>query len=149
MKVVVAGGSGFIGEPLVRSLLTRGDEVQVLTRNPSKIKAGRALSWDGAWRDEVANADAVINLAGENVGEGRWTDERKRRIVESRVKTTRSLVEVINRGVLVNASAVGYYGPRGDETLDESASSGRGFLADVVRQWEDGAHQADAKARVV
>jgi uncharacterized protein (TIGR01777 family) len=148
MKIVVAGGSGFIGEPLVRSLVQRGDDVFVLTRSPSKVNAGRALSWDGAWRDDVANADAVINLAGENVGEGRWTAERKNRIVESRVKTTRALVDAMTRGVLVNASAIGYYGARGDEMLDENAPPGSGFLAAVVKQWEEVAREAESKVRV-
>src|SRR5207244_5229301 len=118
-----------------------GADVAVLTRNPSHVRAGRAVAWDGAWQADVANADAVINLAGENVGGGRWTAERKRRIVESRVRVTRSLVDAMNtqparKRVLVNASAVGFYGLRGDEILEEQSSPGTGFLADVVRQWE-------------
>ncbi|HKO02332.1 MAG TPA: NAD-dependent epimerase/dehydratase family protein, partial [Thermoanaerobaculia bacterium] len=81
MKIVIAGGSGFIGEPLVRALSSRGD-VAVLSRNPSKVKAGRGVAWNpreagGAWREDVANADVVVNLAGENVGAGRWTESRK------------------------------------------------------------------------
>src|SRR5688500_13827716 len=99
MKIVVAGGSGFIGEPLVQSLLARGDEVAVLTRDPARVKAGRPVQWDaqsqGAWSDEVASADAIINLAGENIGEGRWTEARKRRLIDSRLHATRALVEAL------------------------------------------------------
>src|SRR4051812_35991606 len=98
-NIVVAGGSGFIGEPLVRRLLDRGDLVSVLTRTPSKINAGRALAWDpasaGPWMDDVAAADVVINLAGENVGGGRWTEARRRRIVDSRVHATTALVRAM------------------------------------------------------
>jgi uncharacterized protein (TIGR01777 family) len=158
MKIVVSGGSGFIGEPLVRALLARGDDAAVLTRDPSRVRAGRGVQWNpsqpgGAWRDEVATAGAVVNLAGENVGEGRWTVERKRRIVESRVTATRALTGAMAEQpragrVLVNASAVGYYGLRGDEVLDEQASSGGGFLAEVVRKWEELAHEAESVARV-
>lgn len=158
MNIVVAGGSGFIGEPLVRRLVARGDEVAVLTRSASHVRAGRPLVWDGrtqgAWSDAVADADAVINLAGENVGEGRWTAERKKRLIASRLDATGALVEAMRRApqrkrVLVNASAVGLYGDRGDETLDESAARGGGFLADVVEQWEAAAREAEPHARLV
>src|SRR5690349_8074470 len=158
MRIVVAGGSGFLGEPLVQQLLARGDDVAVLTRNPNHVRAGRAVPWDGrsqgAWSDEVANADVVINLAGENVGEGRWTDERKRRLVASRLDATGAIVEALKRQpshtrTLINASAVGYYGNRGDEVLEESASPGGGFLADLVERWEAAARAAEPFARVV
>lgn len=129
MKIAVAGGTGFIGSALVDRLRGRGDDVLVLER-------GQALA-----------RDVVINLAGENVGR-RWTAERKRRILDSRVRTTNALVDA-HAPVLINASAVGFYGPRGDEILDESSSSGAGFLAEVTRQWEAAAHRADAFARVV
>lgn len=157
-KIVVAGGSGFIGEPLVRRLVARGEDVAVLTRNPAKVRAGRAVQWDprqqGAWSAEVASADAVINLAGENVGAGRWTAERKRRILGSRVDATRALVNAMraqpaHARTLVNASAIGYYGLRGDEPVDETAASGEGFLAEVTRRWEELAREAEPLARVV
>jgi uncharacterized protein (TIGR01777 family) len=158
MKVIVAGGTGFIGEPLVKRLVERGDDVSVLTRNPAKVKIGRGVLWDGrtqgAWSEAVATADAVVNLAGENVGEGRWTEERKRRLVASRLDATGAIVEALRgqssrKRVLVNASAVGYYGVRGDEVLDENASRGAGFLADLVDRWEAAARTAEASARVV
>src|SRR5947208_14318861 len=95
MKIVVAGGSGFLGEPLVRRLLARGDDVAVLTRNPSKIAAGQPVEWhppqQGSWSAEVAAADAVINLAGENIGDGRWTAKRKQRLIASRLDATNAL----------------------------------------------------------
>jgi uncharacterized protein (TIGR01777 family) len=157
MKIVIAGGSGFIGEPLVRRLLARGDDVAVLTRNPSKVRAGRAVLWnppaEGSWMDDVANADVVINLAGENVGGGRWTAERKKQIMESRVAATSALVYAMKRKpqpsrTLISASATGFYGDREDELLDENAAPGSGFLAEVTKRWEDLANAADSFARV-
>ncbi len=150
---MVAGGSGFIGQPLVKRLLERREEVVVLSRDPGKVRAGRGAAWSNA-SAEIAGADVIINLAGENVGAGRWTAERKRQILDSRVNATRTLVEAI-RGVpskprtLINASAVGYYGVRGDELLEESASNGSGFLAEVTRRWEETARGADDVARVL
>lgn len=157
MKIVVAGGSGFLGEPLVRRLVARGDDVAVLSRNPSKVEAGRGVQWDarsqGAWSAEAAAADAIVNLAGENIGEGRWTEERKKRMVSSRLDATHALVEAIRREpsrarTFVNASAIGFYGDRGDETLTESSPRGRGFLADLVEQWETAARGAESMARL-
>ena len=157
-KIVVAGGSGFIGEPLVRRLLARGDEVAVLTRNPSKVHAGRALAWDpaaeGSWMDGVAAADVVINLAGENVGGGRWTEARKRRVVESRVLATTALVNTMRRQTgksrtFISASAIGFYGDRGNEPIDERSPAGTGFLPEVTKRWEELAREAEPFARVV
>ena len=157
-KIVVAGGSGFIGEPLVRRLVARGDDVAVLTRNPSSVHAGRAVAWtppgEGAWSEEAANADVVINLAGENVGGGRWTETRKKRVMESRVAATNALVSAMSHKpdklrTFVSASAIGIYGDRGDEPIDESSAPGSGFLTDVTRRWEELARAADPFARVV
>lgn len=158
MKIIVAGGSGFIGEPLVRRFLARGDDVTVLTRNLSSVHAGRAVPWnppsEGSWMNDVADADVVINLAGENVGGGRWTAARKKRIVESRVAATSALVSAMARKpersrTLISASAIGIYGDRGDEQLDESAAPGSGFLAEVTRRWEELARGAEPVARLV
>ena len=158
MRIVIAGGSGFIGEPLVQRLLSRGDQVSVLSRNPAKVRFGRGVAWDGktqgGWSTEVADADAIVNLAGENVGEGRWTDERKRQLIASRLDATGAIVQALRNApprerVLVNASAVGYYGLRGDEVLDESGSRGDGFLAELVEKWENAAREAEPLARLV
>jgi uncharacterized protein (TIGR01777 family) len=156
MKIAIAGGTGFIGEPLVRSLVARGDDVAVLSRNPAKVRAGRGIAWNpretGGWRDDVANADLVINLAGENIADGRWTDARRQAILNSRIDATRALVDAMRAAprarTFISASAVGYYGSRGDEILDERAEPGSGFLVDVTRRWEEEAHRADDVARV-
>ena len=159
MRIVIAGGSGFIGEPLVRRLVARGDDVAVLSRNPAKVQAGRGVAWDGrtqgAWSDEVAKADAIVNLAGENVGEGRWTDERKKKLIASRIDATGAIVQALRNApprdrVLVSASAVGYYGfDRGDEEFDENGTRGRGFLAELVEKWEAAAREAEPLVRLV
>jgi uncharacterized protein (TIGR01777 family) len=158
MKIVIAGGSGFLGQPLVQRLLTRGHDVIVLTRNVSHVGVGRPMLWDGrtqgAWSDEAASADVVINLAGENVGEGRWTDARKRRLIASRLDATNAIVEALRREpsrvrTVIQASAIGYYGNRGDEILDESASRGDGFLAELVERWESAARPAENLGRFV
>lgn len=153
MKIIVAGGSGFIGRPLVRALLARGADVAVLSRDPSKVPEGRGVGW-AAVGEELREADAVINLAGENVGDGRWTAARRQRILQSRTEATGKLVEALRaaperRRTFINASAVGFYGLHGDEVLDESAGLGGGFLAEVVRQWEGAAGGAEAFARLV
>lgn len=158
MKIVAAGGSGFLGQPLVQRLIARGHDVVVLTRSAAHVRAGRAVEWDGrtqgAWSDEAASADVVINLAGENVGEGRWTDARKQRLIASRLDATHAIIEALRREPsrarsFIQASAIGYYGSRGDEVLDESASRGEGFLAELVERWEDAARDAESLARLV
>jgi uncharacterized protein (TIGR01777 family) len=151
VKIAVSGGTGFIGETLVRRLLARGDAVAVISRQPAKVRAGRGISWDAA--DEIGAADAIVNLAGENIG-ARWTEQRKRRIFDSRVKATTALVDAMKRQpqkkrTFVSASAVGFYGPRGNEVIDESRESGGGFLAEVTRKWEALAGDAEPVARVV
>lgn len=158
MKIVIAGGSGFLGTPLVQRLTSRGNDVVVLTRDPSRIRVGRAMQWDarsqGAWSDEAATADVVINLAGENIGDSRWTEARKKRMVASRLDATGAIVEALRRDpartrTLINASAVGYYGDRGEEVLDENSARGDGFLAELVEQWENAAREAEAISRLV
>lgn len=158
MKITIAGGTGFIGEPLAAELRQLGDVV-VLSRDPSKVRSGRGVQWDPAkpdstWKSEVADADVVVNLAGENVGKGRWTTARKQRLAASRLEPTRALTEVIRASrksnrVLVNASAVGYYGSRGSDVLTEESAPGSDFLAELCKQWEAAAHQAEEAARVV
>ena len=157
MKIVIAGGSGFIGEPLARRLADRADVV-VLSRNPEQVKAGRGVEWNpgagGAWEREIADASAVINLAGENIGAGRWTAARKKRLVNSRIDSTGALVRAMQAWPdpsrrFISASAIGFYGARGDEILDESSAGGVDFLANLARDWESAAHRADGAARVI
>ncbi len=158
MKIVVAGGTGFVGEPLVQRLLALGHEVSVLTRNPDKVSAGRGVKWDGksqgSWSSVLATADVVINLAGENIAGGRWTAERKRQLTDSRTDSTRALVAAMKQGprqkrTFISTSAVGYYGTRGDEELSEEGSRGTGFLADLTARWEQEAREAEAVSRLV
>src|SRR5437868_7892524 len=136
MKIAVSGGTGFIGGGVVQRFLDRGDDVVVISRNPQKVRAGRGIGWDAV--GEIASADVVINLAGENVGGGRWTAERKKRIMESRVAATSALVEAMSHKpeharTFISASATGFYGDRGDESLDEHSAAGSGFLAEVTK----------------
>lgn len=152
---VVAGATGLIGRALVQSLRADGWRVVRLTRRPTTAD-------DAAWDPDrgtidsarVVGADAIVNLAGEPIGE-RWTAERKRRIRDSRVRGTTVLARAIAElptkpRVLVNGSAIGYYGDRGDELLDESSTSGDDFLARVCAEWEGAtAPASDAGIRVV
>ena len=159
MRVFLTGATGLIGRALSASLCGDGHEVVALSRgaSPAGLPAGsRAVLGDpavpGAWQDELSRCDACVNLAGEPVAAGRWTEERRRRIRDSRVNATRNLAGVIAGGgptVLVSGSAIGYYGPRGDEVLDESSPPGDDFLARVAVEWEEAASQAARRARVV
>lgn len=157
MKIVVAGASGFIGRALVPALRADGHEVCRLVRTTEN--AGNACCWDPASRriepgltDDV---DVAINLAGENVAAGRWTAARRERIRSSRVNATQTLVDALIRQqrpprLLINASAVGIYGGRGNEELTEDAMPGDGFLADVCREWEAAARAVEPRGvRVV
>ena len=148
--IIISGATGFIGKALTRELVESGYDIAVLTRDREKAKAqfrDKAIiaEWDGqtsqGWLELAARARAIINLAGENIGAGRWTKKRKQLIVGSRLNAGRAVVDAV-RGApakpktVIQASAVGYYGPRDAEPLDESATAGEGFLADTVRQWE-------------
>lgn len=163
MRVFVAGGSGFVGTTLCARLKAAGHAVTVLTRSGKEAKrlpAGveACLGYPaapGPWQATATAHDALVNLAGANIF-SRWNDEYKALIRASRIDTTRNLVEAVSRRkggkppVLVSASAVGYYGPRGDEELSEQSPPGGDFLAKVCQEWEAEA-QAAARfgARVV
>jgi len=161
MNVFVTGATGLIGRAVCEALLARGHRVTALSRSAAaattRLPAGvRMVTGDpaapGAWQEELARTDACVNLAGEPLAGGRWTAERKRRIRESRVASTRNVAAAIRAGgpaVLVSGSAVGFYGTRGDEVLGEGAAAGEGFLAEVCREWEGAAAAAAARARVV
>ena len=147
MRVLVAGGSGFIGRPLCRALAAEGHAVTVISRKPERA-APRAVGWEDV-AGAVGASDALVNLAGDPIAAGRWTAARKAGIRDSRTATTRMLVEAARSAarrpaVLVNASAVGYYGPRGDESVDETAPAGTDFLAGVCEAWEREAVAAEA-----
>lgn len=154
--VVVAGSSGLIGTALVRALRADGHTVRTLVRGPASSPS--QTSWDPARGnlpdDALAGADAVVNLAGAGVGDHRWTESYRRTILESRVSTTSLLAERLSMAedsapVLVQSSAIGIYGDRGDEVLTEDSERGEGFLADVVEQWEGATTIAsDAGVRV-
>ena len=142
MKVLIAGASGLVGSALVTALEAEGAEVTRLVR--SFPRAGE-IEWhpnnDQLNPVQLEGFDAVINLAGENIAGGRWTDDQKRKIRDSRVNGTHLLSEAIAKlskrpGVFVCASATGIYGDRDDEILDEQSDSGGGFLAGVCREWE-------------
>lgn len=152
MKCLVSGGTGFIGRPIVDRLLRDGHYVGVYSRHPGREKRAAVASffWDPLEGEPPADSlntmDAVIHLAGEPVAQ-RWNASVKRRIRDSRVLGTRALVDAIGQvqhkpKVLVCASAIGYYGDRGDEILTESSPPGNGFLVDVCRAWEAEADRA-------
>ena len=159
MNVLIAGGSGFLGSALTRRLLQHGHKVSLLSRRPSAPGGMPPVyHWDPERGEFDGNSltgtDAVVNLAGENISGGRWTRERKRRLVESRVEATRFLVRRMGERTpppraLVSASAVGIFGNRGEEVLTEESPPGAGFLAELCRAWEEAASSAlDAGVRV-
>jgi uncharacterized protein (TIGR01777 family) len=161
MRVFLTGGTGLIGSRLVKILRQRGDDVTLLTRRPDAVRdkfAGCTLVGGdpmvaGPWMDAVGACDAAVNFAGENLFARRWNDDFKRLLLDSRVKTTDNVVAALARQprtaagaakVLVNASAVGYYGPHGDEELDESSPAGDDLLARLCVAWEKSAAAARA-----
>jgi uncharacterized protein len=158
MHVFVTGATGLIGRALVPALIQAGHAVTSLSRSaaPPLPPGARVVRGDpalaGDWQEALADCDACVHLAGEPVAAGRWTPERKRRIRESRVASTRLVADTIARkgaAVLVSGSAVGYYGAHGDEPLDESSPPGDDFLARTCVEWEAAALPAATRARVV
>lgn len=149
-KVIVTGGTGFIGKKLCRELTNSNYDVFVLTRNVQKAKKifsdkVTPVQWDGkssnGWIDYANGAYAIINLAGENIGSGRWTGKKKQKILISRLNAGKAIVEALTQAenkpkVLIQASGISIYGDRGDELLDESTSFGTGFLVEIGSQWE-------------
>jgi len=144
-RVFILGGTGFVGRHLCRGLLDRGLEVILLVRSDRsllKVPAGaKAVLGDplreGAWQEEARSADIIVNLVGETIFH-RWSEEYKRRLWESRIEPTRRAVECLSKGkILFNASAVGYYGDRGEEELDEGSPPGDDFTARLTMAWEE------------
>ena len=164
MKVAITGATGFIGKYVIDRLRKEGFTPVVLTRSPEKAAKAFGASVEAhAWNPEkevapasvLEKVEAVIHLAGEGIANGRWTEKRKKKILDSRVIGTRNLVAGINglRGkkpsVLVSASAIGFYGNRGSEALSESSLLGNGFLSDVCSAWEEEAKKVDPAVRLV
>ena len=156
MKIFITGGTGFIGRNLTHSLVQEGHSVYIITRNPGQrgpfpqdvsfVEGNPAV--EGAWKGRLKECDAVYNLAGASIF-GRWTKTNKQKILDSRLLTTRNIVDALserkqNETHLLNASAIGFYGYHQDEFIDESAPPGKDFLASVSEQWEAEALKAEA-----
>lgn len=150
MKVIIAGGTGLIGEALTLNLLENGHQVTVLSRSAEAPRgfpeAARLVKWDGksagGWGQLVNESDALVNLAGENLSSGRWTAKRKQSIRASRVHAGEAFVQALLQAkkqpaVLVQASGVGRYGVKNPALLDESSPLGSDFLASISKEWED------------
>jgi uncharacterized protein (TIGR01777 family) len=155
VKVLVTGASGFIGSALCDALLEREDTVVGLTRDPERARHGNPVVLWHPWQPHLERppaeafegVDGVVNLIGERIDQ-RWTEESKRRIIESRRTATHNLVGTIaalerKPKVMVSQAAIGYYGDRGDEVVDESTPPGEGFDSAVVREWEKAAHEVE------
>lgn len=164
MKIVIAGGTGFIGQALCTALCEAGHHVILLTRRKGDTRqlpgpTVTAVEWDGRtageWVHCLDGSDAVINLAGASIADGRWTDARKQLLTESRILPTRLLVDAISRcsskpHTLINASGIGYYGAGDDHERTEDAPHGSGFLAELCLAWEQEALRAkEVGVRVV
>jgi uncharacterized protein len=156
MKILVTGSTGLVGSALVSELKQAGHTVCRLMRPGTKVQAGRGNEgFDVKWNPETGElgaaavgADAVVNLAGASIAQGRWTAERKKELRTSRVDTTRALVNALAKmavrpRVLVSASAIGYYGDRNEEILAEESPAGTGVLCDIAQDWETDAERAE------
>lgn len=150
MKFLIAGGTGFVGQALIAYLYNRGHQVTLLMRGTHAPKfSGRtpeAFQWDGKspgkWHEAIEKTDIVINLCGESVVASRWTEATKKRLRDSRISSTKTLVNAIKKStrkpaVLINASAVGFYGNKADTLLTESSSAGEGYLSKLCTEWEN------------
>ncbi|HEX4966117.1 MAG TPA: TIGR01777 family oxidoreductase [Thermoanaerobaculia bacterium] len=157
MRIVITGGSGLIGRAVAREMGGEGHEVVVLTRDPSKVKElpsnTRAVQWDGrtgdGWAPLLDGGTAIVHLAGESIAAGRWTASRKRRIRASRVESSGAVMAAIRQAkekpkALLQGSAVGIYGPLGDEVATEAHPPGTDFLAEVCVEWEAATAEAES-----
>ncbi len=157
MKIILTGGTGFIGGAVLKELLEAGHSVSLLSRSERRSHSAaqknlRTFAWDGKnqgiWSSEVNGADAVINLAGEPIAQKRWTPAQKAVMLNSRIDAARAIVAAIEKAdkkpaVLVNASAVGFYGNVDSDDVPESYPKGTGYLADTCAQWETEAREAE------
>jgi len=156
MRVVITGATGFIGRALCKELC-KDYELIALSRDASRAAKSisewaKVIEWDGrttgSWFQQANGARAIINLAGENVASGRWNESRKADILHSRLDSARAVIEAIKQmdkkpAVVIQASAIGWYGPRSDESLDEDSTPGKGFLASVCRGAESAAEEIE------
>jgi uncharacterized protein (TIGR01777 family) len=157
MKILITGATGLIGRRLVEDRLNRGDELVVVSRSARRAQEALGASvrvveadpkMSGPWQRSADGCDAIVHLAGASVADRRWSRAYKQEIIDSRIESTSRIVEAIAAAahrpqVLVNASAVGFYGDRGDESLDESAAPGEDFLARLAVDWEAAARRAE------
>jgi uncharacterized protein (TIGR01777 family) len=167
MRIFITGGTGLVGQRLARALQGRGDKPVVLSRRPDHARQlfGSEVevvqgdpTQQGPWMDTLGSCDGVVNLAGENIFARRWNDDFKKQIIESRTQATQHVAEALGRAaarsnghrrVLVNASAIGYYGPHGDEELTEDMPPGNDFMARTCVEWEKAAVVPTARCVVV
>ncbi len=163
MKLAIAGGTGFVGKALTQTLLQKGHELVILTRQSALQRQSsdktRYVTWDPSRHElggnTLENIDVIINLTGESIAAKRWSHKQKLKILESRCDSTQTIVQAIRKTqkkpkVLINASAVGYYGPRDDRITTEKDGAGKDFLAQVCKAWEAHAIRAeDFGVRVV
>ena len=156
MRTIITGGSGLIGRALAAELAAAEHEVIILSRTPGRVGSlpmgVRAVGWDGrtaeGWQDLADGATAIVNLAGESIAAGRWTAARKQRIADSRLQAGAAVVQAVAGATtrpqaVIQGSAVGYYGPRGDETITEDSSAGDDFLAQVCVPWENSTKEVE------
>ena len=156
MRLVIAGASGFVGTALCSRLLENGHTLTLLTHSSPRNATTKTKKWlhwtpgtPGDWESALEGADGVINLAGEPIAAKRWTPSQKKKIRASRIDATNSLISAIAKAeqkptFLLNASAVGYYGPHGEETITEETPAGNDFLSSVCRDWEEEAERAES-----
>ncbi|HEY6952885.1 MAG TPA: NAD-dependent epimerase/dehydratase family protein, partial [Bacteroidota bacterium] len=155
MKIILFGGSGFLGKPLIPMLLASGHNVSLVTRRPEQLRnefpqSVEIVPWSSrqGLAPAIEGSDAIINLSGESIGAKRWSAKRKAAILSSRIDTTRAIVDAIGKtskrpSVFLNASAVGYYGNVDNDEVTESYRPGNDFLADVCIRWENEARKAE------
>jgi uncharacterized protein (TIGR01777 family) len=162
MHIVIAGGSGFLGGALARTLAAEGHQVSILTRQSPGSLPGQPritlVQWTpdgntGPWAAAVDGATAIVNLAGESIAAKRWSPAQKKKLRDSRLHATRSLTSAVRQAArppaaFISGSAVGYYGNRGDETLTEVSPPGKDFLAGLAQEWEAAAAEVAAITRV-
>ena len=162
MKILVTGATGLVGNALVPALVAEGHTVCRLIRPQTKTEGGAAGAFDVAWNPEsgelggaAVGAEGVVNLGGASISDGRWTEERKKLLRASRVDATRTLVTALGKmnakpDVFVSASAIGFYGNRGNEVLSEESAAGKDLLAGICKDWEFEALRAEQfRTRVV